>query len=118
MPSYAASIREGRFPKVLRNLHYPAIALNVLSVLFVLALVPLESALQGANLLSLLSQIVRSVPARAASYSCFIFPGQAAGRWLRIWIVVDAMVVLCGGVLTGAHCPICPAPVITLTAES
>ncbi|KAJ3557519.1 hypothetical protein NM688_g1433 [Phlebia brevispora] len=82
VPSYAASIKTGRFPKVLRNLHYPAILLNVLSILFVLALVPLESALAGANVLSLLSQI-------------------AAGKWLRTWIVVDAMVVLCGGVLTG-----------------
>lgn len=26
---------------------------------------------------------------------------KAAGRWLRIWIAVDAIVVLCGGVLTG-----------------
>ena len=60
VPSYAANIKPGCFPKVLRNLHYPAIAINVLSMLFVLALVPLESALQGANVLSLLSQIVRT----------------------------------------------------------
>lgn len=26
---------------------------------------------------------------------------QAAGKWLRIWVVVDAFIVLCGGVLTG-----------------
>jgi amino acid transporter len=32
---------------------------------------------------------------------------QAAGQWLRIWIVVDAIIVLCGGVLTGGYCPRC-----------
>lgn len=30
---------------------------------------------------------------------------QAAGRWLRTWIVIDAFVVLCGGVLTGKITP-------------
>lgn len=30
-----------------------------------------------------------------------LFGSQVAGKWLRIWVVVDAVVVLCGGVLTG-----------------
>ncbi|CAL1697829.1 unnamed protein product [Somion occarium] len=81
-PSYVSSIKPGRFPRVLRNLHYPAIFLNCLSMLFLLALVPLETILSGANVLSALASV-------------------AAGKWLRIWVVVDAVVVLCGGVLTG-----------------
>jgi hypothetical protein len=27
---------------------------------------------------------------------------QVAGRWLRIMVVIDAVVVLCAGVLTGS----------------
>ncbi|KAI0070664.1 hypothetical protein K474DRAFT_1669815 [Panus rudis PR-1116 ss-1] len=81
-PSYVSSIKPGRFPLVLRNLHYPAILLNCLAMLFLLALVPYDSILSGANVLSALAEV-------------------AAGKWLRIWVVVDAVVVLCGGVLTG-----------------
>ncbi|KAI0338562.1 hypothetical protein BDW22DRAFT_1362598 [Trametopsis cervina] len=82
IPSYASSIKPGCFPSVLRNLHYPAIILNVASMLLVLALVPLNTILSGANVLSVLAEV-------------------AAGRWLRIFTVVDAVIVLCGGVLTG-----------------
>ncbi|KAI0689016.1 amino acid permease-domain-containing protein [Cytidiella melzeri] len=80
IPSYASSIKQGCFPKVLRNLHYPAILVNVLAMLLVLALVPLDTV--GANVLSVLAE-------------------NAAGRWLRVVTVVDAVIVLCGGVLTG-----------------
>ena len=59
IPSYASSIKQGTVPKVLRNLHYPAIAINVLAMLLVLALVPLETILSGANVLSALAQNVR-----------------------------------------------------------
>ncbi|TCD62055.1 hypothetical protein EIP91_007531 [Steccherinum ochraceum] len=82
IPSYVSHFKPGIFPLVLRNLHYPAIVFNVLSILFLLSLVPFETLLAGNNVLSILAQV-------------------AAGRWLRIWIVVDAVVVLCGGVLTG-----------------
>ncbi|KAJ7136289.1 AAAP amino acid permease [Mycena filopes] len=81
-PSYIGRMKPGRFPSVLRNLHLPAIVLNTLMVTLVLGTVPLQRVLQGANVLSLLAEI-------------------AAGSWLRKWIVVDAAVVLCGGVLTG-----------------
>ncbi|KAJ7158011.1 amino acid permease-domain-containing protein [Mycena crocata] len=81
-PSYIGRIKPGRFPRVLRNLHLPAILLNTLMITFVLAVVPLETVLHGANVLSLLAQ-------------------SSAGSWLRKWIVVDAAIVLCGGVLTG-----------------
>lgn len=81
-PAYVARIRDNQFPKVLRNLHLPAIALNSIIMLLVLAVVPLDTILSGANVLSALGLMV-------------------AGRWLRILVVVDAVIVLCGGVLTG-----------------
>lgn len=43
---------------VLRNLHYPAIFLNCLVMLLVLALVPLDEIIGGANVLSLLAERV------------------------------------------------------------
>ncbi|KAF8957524.1 AAAP amino acid permease [Flammula alnicola] len=81
-PSYVSRIKAGKFPLVLRNLHIPAIFLNTLIMLLVLAVVPLDVILGGANVLSVLAQ-------------------ASGGRWLRTWIVIDAIIVLCGGVLTG-----------------
>ncbi|KAF9556823.1 hypothetical protein CPC08DRAFT_641000 [Agrocybe pediades] len=81
-PSYIARIKPGKFPQVLRNLHIPAIVLNTVMMLLLIALIPLETILSGANVLSVLAQ-------------------ASGGRWLRTWIVVDAIIVLCGGVLTG-----------------
>ncbi|PBK76124.1 AAAP amino acid permease [Armillaria solidipes] len=82
MPAYIARIKPGAPPLVFRNLHYPAIVLNTLIMVLVLAIVPMEAILQADNVLSVLAQ-------------------TSAGRWLRVWIVVDAIIVLCGGVLTG-----------------
>jgi hypothetical protein len=59
IPSYASSIKQGSVPKVLRNLHLPAIIINVFAMLLVLALVPLETILSGANVLSVLAHNVR-----------------------------------------------------------
>ncbi|KAE9408697.1 AAAP amino acid permease [Gymnopus androsaceus JB14] len=81
-PAYIARIKPGRFPLVLRNLHYPAIVLNCVVMTLVLAIVPLETILQGDNVLSILAE-------------------QCVGKRLRTYIVVDAIIVLCGGVLTG-----------------
>ncbi|EIW79641.1 AAAP amino acid permease [Coniophora puteana RWD-64-598 SS2] len=85
-PSYISKIKRGDFPRVLRNLHYPAIVLNVGTILVVLGLLPLHVALDsntgGQHVLSTLGQ-------------------RAGGKWLRTWVVIDAIVVLCGGVLTG-----------------
>lgn len=58
-PSYVSSVKPGRFPMILRNLHYPAIFLNFLAMLFLLALVPLDTILGGANVLSVLATVVR-----------------------------------------------------------
>ncbi|EAU89563.2 amino acid permease [Coprinopsis cinerea okayama7 len=81
-PSYISRIKPGKFPLVLRNLHLPAIVFNTLLMTLVMAIVPLDVTRGGANILSVLGEM-------------------AAGKWLRIWVVVDAFVVLCGGVLTG-----------------
>ncbi|KAJ7054822.1 amino acid permease-domain-containing protein [Mycena amicta] len=90
-PSYAPYLRvstnsrSSTFARVLRNLHLPAILLNAGMMLLVLSLVPLADILGengNGNLLSLLGQ-------------------RAGGRWLRTLVVVDATVVLCGGVLSG-----------------
>ncbi|KAJ7052838.1 AAAP amino acid permease [Mycena amicta] len=90
-PSYAPYLRvstnsrSSTFARVLRNLHLPAILLNAGMMLLVLSLVPLADILGengSGNLLSLLGQ-------------------RAGGRWLRTVVVVDATVVLCGGVLSG-----------------
>ncbi|TEB34238.1 amino acid permease [Coprinellus micaceus] len=81
-PSYISRIKDGRFPAVFRNLHYPAIIFNTLLMILVIATIPLDIIRGGANVLSVLGEMV-------------------AGKWLRIWVVCDAFIVLCGGVLTG-----------------
>ncbi|KAJ3733852.1 AAAP amino acid permease [Lentinula guzmanii] len=81
-PAYIARIKPGRLPLVLRNLHYPAIVLNCVLMMLVLAIVPLETILEGDNILSLLAE-------------------KAFGKGLRLYIAVNAIIVLCGGVLTG-----------------
>ncbi|KAF8888797.1 amino acid permease-domain-containing protein [Infundibulicybe gibba] len=82
IPAYIARIKPGKYPLVLRNLHIPAIILNTTIMTLVIATIPLDTILTGANILSILAQ-------------------QSAGRWLRVWVVIDAFIVLCGGVLTG-----------------
>ncbi|KXN87169.1 hypothetical protein AN958_09133, partial [Leucoagaricus sp. SymC.cos] len=81
-PPYIARIKDNQYPKVLRSVHSPTIVLNSVVMLLVLAIVPLDVTLAGANVLSVLSL-------------------RAGGQWLYIWIVVDAVLVLCGGTLTG-----------------
>jgi len=48
------------FPLVLRNLHLPAIILNTVMMLLVIALIPLDVILGGANVLSVLAQVVKA----------------------------------------------------------
>ncbi|KAI6020058.1 amino acid permease-domain-containing protein [Pisolithus microcarpus] len=80
-PAYAAKMRRGSYPSVLRHLHWSALVVNTTISLLVLALVPLDAESQG-NVLSMLAD-------------------KVAGRWLRIWVAIDAVIVLCAGVLTG-----------------
>lgn len=57
-PSYISRIKEGRFPAVFRNLHYPAIVFNTSLMLLVMATIPLDKARGGANILSVLGEMV------------------------------------------------------------
>lgn len=82
VPMSIELLRPGVYPQVLRNLHYGAILLDGPLMLLVFANLPRSEILSGANVLSLLGEVV-------------------ASRWLRILVVVDASVVLCGGILTG-----------------
>lgn len=58
IPAYIARIKPGALPLVFRNLHYPAIVLNTLIMVLVLAIVPMEAILQADNILSVLAQTV------------------------------------------------------------
>lgn len=58
IPAYIAHIKPGRFPLVLRNLHIPAIVLNTVMMLLALAVLPLETLVTSANMLSVLAEIV------------------------------------------------------------
>ena len=60
-PSYVGRIKQGRFPLVLRNLHIPAIILLSFIMVLVLAVVPLHTVLQGANVLSILAELVSTL---------------------------------------------------------
>ena len=51
--AYVACIKPGRFPFVLCNLHIPAMILMA-GMMLVLAVVPLDIILEGANVLSVL----------------------------------------------------------------
>lgn len=52
-------------------------------MLLVLANLPIDTILSGDNVLALLGGIA------------------GRGQWLKILVVVDAVVVLCGGIMTG-----------------
>lgn len=60
-PAYVPRIKDGQFPRVLRNLHFPVIVLNSIIMLLVLAIVPLDVILSGTNVLSALSQMVSQI---------------------------------------------------------
>lgn len=62
VPAYVSRIKIGRFPRVLRNLHLPAIFLNLIMMLLIIAVVPLGTSLQGTNLLSDLAETVSRPP--------------------------------------------------------
>lgn len=81
-PSYIENIHPTAYSPVIRNLLYGALILNAPLMLFVFAILPQETILSGANVLSVLADHV-------------------VGKWFRIVIVVDCIFVLAGGVLTG-----------------
>ena len=58
-PALITSIKTGHYPSVLRNLHITAFVFNLSSALLVLALIPLETSVKQANILSTLASVVR-----------------------------------------------------------
>ena len=81
-PAYIEMIDIKKYPAVISTLIYSVLLLNAPLMLLVYANLPSSEILYGANILSLLAELV-------------------AGRWLRTLLVVDAMLVLCGTVVTG-----------------
>lgn len=79
---YISSIRPEAYPKVLRNLVIGAIIVNVPILLLTYAVLPRESIMSGANILSLVGE-------------------RAAGSWLRIVIVIDSAVVVSDWTIRG-----------------
>ncbi|KAJ3066478.1 hypothetical protein HDU98_010186 [Podochytrium sp. JEL0797] len=80
--NYIEEQAEGVFPKTLRNMCYLVLALNPVVSLLALCVLPIDSIVAN-------SSTVISVMA-----------GATFGKWLRILVAVDAVIVLCGGVLT------------------
>ncbi|KAI8088022.1 amino acid permease-domain-containing protein [Gilbertella persicaria] len=83
--NYIEDLKPGTFPKVMNNMFGFLLALNTPMTFLCTVLVPISILQENqANVVSIL--------------------GQYAGdgkRWLRIWIMIDAVIVLCAGVLTG-----------------
>ncbi|CAO1615285.1 unnamed protein product [Sympodiomycopsis kandeliae] len=81
--SYASSVKPGAFPKALRNVWVLVALLEAPAALLVTAILPFSKIIEANNIL--------------ASTAAAI-----AGRGLRLFIVIDASIVLCGGILSGA----------------
>lgn len=86
-PTYIEVIDPNAYGPLLRNLLFCSLFLNAPLMLMVYAVLPEQTINAGINILSILAEIV-------------------AGRWLRILIVVDAVLVLAGGVI-GGICSVC-----------
>ena len=100
-PDYVAVVRGDAFPKVLRNIHYPTMILYALLMLVVLANIPLDVLNSAPNVLSVLAERVRLLFQLGSERPNQMSTSQVGGRWMRIWVVVDASIVLSAGVLTG-----------------
>ncbi|CAE6496372.1 unnamed protein product [Rhizoctonia solani] len=81
-PAYIQNIKPESYGPTLRNLLVMALFLNAPLMLFVYALLPSETILGGANVLSVLAEV-------------------SIGRPMRVVIVVDCLLVLSGGVFAG-----------------
>lgn len=81
-PAYIEDIHPEMFKSVLRNLLVGAMVLNGPLMLLVYCLVPSDAISGNTGVLSLLAQ-------------------SAGGSWLRLLIVIDAVLVLTGGIFMG-----------------
>lgn len=84
-PDYATSLRPAPhvYPTVLRSLQLIAIFINAPLLLCTFAVLPLDEIL---GVPSVLSAVGRT----------------SAGRWLEVWVTVDAVLILAATVLAGA----------------
>lgn len=81
-PDYISSLRPKVYPQVLLNLQLIALALNGPLMLIVLVVLPIEVITGDNSVLNSLGKVV-------------------GGEWLRILVTIDAVAILCGGILTG-----------------
>ena len=81
-PTYIELMSLDKYPSAIDMIIYAVLFLNAPLMLLVYAHFSSSEIILGSNILSQLAEMV-------------------AGRWLRILLVVDAMLVLCGGVVTG-----------------
>ncbi|GAA5879607.1 hypothetical protein JCM3774_004283 [Rhodotorula dairenensis] len=83
-PDYASALRPAPhvYPTVLRSLQYIAIAINAPLLLCAFAVLPLDRILSVSSVLSDLGR-------------------TSAGKWLEMWVTVDAVIILLATVLSG-----------------
>jgi hypothetical protein len=81
-PSYIEVIRPKDYPSILRNLIAVSAILNTIISFLLCALLPMSTIIDGTNVLSALGRL-------------------SGGNWLRILVLVDAVSVLLGGIMTG-----------------
>ncbi|KAH9057249.1 amino acid permease-domain-containing protein [Lactarius vividus] len=81
-PSYIEMIRPKDYAAILRNLIVVSAILNSVLSLLACALLPVDTIVNGSNVLSALGSL-------------------SGGNWLRILVLIDAVSVLLGGVMTG-----------------
>ena len=81
-PSYIEAIRPQDYPSILRNLIIVSALFNTVLSFLACALLPVNTIVNGTNVLSALGSLT-------------------GGSWLRILILIDAVSVLLGGIMTG-----------------
>ncbi len=81
-PSYIEVIRPKDYSSILRNLIIVSALLNTILSFFTCALLPMNTIINGKNVLSALGHLT-------------------GGNWLRILVLIDAVSVLLGGIMTG-----------------
>ena len=96
-PTYVQSVKDGHFSIALRNLHLVILVTEVPLALLVVVLIPLDAGLNAPNVLAVLAQV------------CSSSTPDGPSSWLKIIVVVDAAIVLMGGIITGlqATCGLC-----------
>ncbi|KAI0029916.1 amino acid permease-domain-containing protein [Vararia minispora EC-137] len=82
-PAYVELMQPKTYSTVLRDLIICATIFNGVLSFIVYAILPAQHVLAGENILSTLAE------------------AAVGSRWLRLWVVVDAVSVLLGGMLTG-----------------